>query len=132
MKIPMQLIVAQKSDSIFQWKMIYNPQGKNDARDYEIKIKDVTKGHYIIDEKNSILIDAFYKNETLTSHFEVMESFILTSYHKLDDQTIVFDLFSSKKTGIVSGNTKVDNNTIPEVKSYTINGRQKAVLKKIE
>jgi len=131
MVIKMELDIQKRSDSLYQWKMTYDYNGKKDVRDYSIKCIDALKGAYIIDENNSILIDAYYKNKTLTSYFEVLGSAILTSYEKTSEDVIMFDLFSmNSKKHTMSGGEKKDEQDIPEVKSVLVNGRQKALLYK--
>ena len=132
MRVLMKLAIAKKKDTVYQWKISYEFKGKEDIRDYELKIVDVLKGHYLIDEKNSIIIDSYYKNDIFTSFFEVMNSYIISSYTK-ENEDIVFEIISgdgNKTTS--SGNKNVEGEEIPEVISYLVNGRQKAVLKKYQ
>ena len=60
-----------------------------------------------------------------------MNSFIISTYSKVED-TIVFEIISGdgEKTKI-SGGSKFKNEDIFKVTSYLVNGRQKAVLKRI-
>ncbi|MFD0762547.1 hypothetical protein ACFQZW_10670 [Lutibacter aestuarii] len=130
MRVAMQLAIVKKTDSLYQWKMTYNYRGKEDVRAYELIVKNHSKGHYIIDEKNSILIDGFYKSGIFTSFFKVMNSFIVSTYTKKGD-AIIFEIISvNGKSNTKSGNQKIENEEIPEVVSYLVNGRQKAILKK--
>jgi len=129
MVLKMELEIKELSPEVHQWKITYDYNGKKDVRDYSIKCVDASKGVYIIDENNSILIDTYYKNKTLTSYFEVMGSAILTSYEKTSEDVITFDLFSmNSKKHTISGGENKDEQEIPEVKSVLVNGRQKAVL----
>lgn len=132
MKINMKLdIVKTVNDSIYDWTISYLIKDKNDIREYSLVVVDKEKGHYAIDEKNSIIIDSYLSNNTvLTSFFKVMESFIISTYTKNND-TIVFEIISSKSSPVSStGNTIINKEDIPQVDSYGVNGRQKAVLKK--
>jgi len=132
MKVIMKLTITKKTDSIYQWKMIYNFKGKEDIRDYNLKMIDSKKGHYIIDEKNTIAIDSYYKMQTFTSFFEVMDSYIISTYTKSDDG-ILFEIIAAKvNKPIITGNSEFKQERIPEVKSFFINGRQKAILKKLQ
>ena len=130
MNIEMKLDIAKKTDSLYNWTITYNMKGKEDIRAYELNIVDTKKGHYIIDEKNSIKIDAFYRNKIFTSFFKVMNSYIVATYTKENDN-IVFEIISAtdKKT-TTTGNTTFKGEEIPEVITYFVNGRQKAVLMK--
>jgi len=82
MTAKMKLIIAKKTDSLYNWTINYNINGKEDIRAYELLIVDSKKGHYVIDEKNSIKIDAFYHNRIFTSFFKVMNSYIVASKKK--------------------------------------------------
>jgi hypothetical protein len=129
MTAQMKLQISQKTDSLYNWTIIYNINGKKDIRSYELQIIDIKQGHYIIDEKNSIKIDAFYHNKIFTSFFKVMDSYIVASYTKKDN-TIIFEIISaSNKKTTTTGNTNVNEEKIPEVTTYFVKGRQKAVLK---
>jgi len=130
MKLKVKLDIFQKTDSVYQWKMTYIFRGKEDIRDYELIVVDKKKGIYKIDEKNSIVINSYLKSNIFTSFFEVSKSFIISTYTKVNN-TIEFEIISGDgKNPVISGNSNVNNEDIPEVKSYFVNGRQKAILKK--
>jgi hypothetical protein len=130
MKLTMKLVVQKKTDSVYDWKMTYLFNGKEDIRPYEIIVKDAEKGYYLIDEKNSILIDGYYKTGIFTSFFEVNQSFIISTYTKIDN-AIIFEIIAADgKSKNISGNSEVEGQSIPEVTSFLVNGRQKAILYK--
>ncbi len=130
MKLPMKLDILQKSDSVYQFKISYEFKGKVDLRDYELKIVDAKSGKYAIDEKNTIEIDAYYKMGRLTSFFEVSDSYNISTYTKINED-LIFEIISADgKNTTSSGKRKFESEDIPEVKSYLVNGRQKAVLRK--
>ncbi len=132
MKLPMTLDIQRKNDSIYQWKLVYKIKGEDDIRDYELKIQNQQKGLYQINEKNSIVLDATYKNEIFTSFFEVMQTYIVATYTK-NNEKIIFEIISaSNKNPKETGNQKFENETIPKVTSYLVNGRQRAVLLKVK
>lgn len=132
MNIKMQLdILPTEKDSVFQWIIMYNIKDKKDIRSYELKIVDAKAGHYQIDEKNSIIIDAYFKNEIFTSFFKVNEIFILATYTMKEEGEIVFEIISAKTKAIsTTGGEKFKEEEIPNVDSYLVNGRQRAFLKK--
>lgn len=131
MKVQMKLEVQPKSDSIYTWHLIYKFNGNEDKRMYELQIIDAEKGHYMIDEKNTILIDGYYRMGIFTSFFEVQESFIISTYKKKDDDLIFEIIAATRKDATLSGDQEHDGNPIPKVVTYPVNGRQKAVLRKI-
>ena len=129
MTAQMQLQISQKTDSLYNWTIIYNINGKKDIRSYELQIIDTKQGHYIIDEKNSIKIDAFYHNQIFTSFFKVVDNYIVATYTKKNN-SIIFEIISaSDKKTTTTGNTTIKEEKIPEVTTYFVLGRQKAVLK---
>jgi len=134
MQIEMELKIKKTSnDSISDWTIIYHTKDKNDVRAYSLVLVDKQKGHYKIDEKNSIMLDVYlHNNLILTSFFEVMESTIIITYKKVDNN-ILFELIASKPEPVSkTGNTKFNDEDIPEVLSFKVNGRQKAILKKVD
>ncbi len=132
MQVKMKLkIQPTEKDSVFQWIITYDFRGKEDVRSYELVLVDAKKGHYQIDEKNSILIDSYYRNDTFTSFFEVNKSVIISSYRK-EDNTIEFEILASSSEPISkTGKEVIVSEEIPEVLSYPITGRQRCILKKI-
>jgi hypothetical protein len=91
---------------------------------------DTKKGHYVIDEENTIVIDSYFKTNIFTSFFEVQDSFIVSTYTKKEN-SIIFEIISADGKKITSSGNKVfEGETIPKVNSYLVNGRQKAVLLK--
>lgn len=128
-KVKMQLdINTITKDSIFEWKITYDFKGEKDTRAYEIRLQDREKGHYVINEKNSIFLDGYLNLNILTFFYNVMDSFIITEYTFNKDNTITFDLISSMDQPNISGKGEED---IPQVLSYPVNGRQKAKLIKV-
>ncbi|HHB51656.1 MAG TPA: hypothetical protein ENK75_01225 [Saprospiraceae bacterium] len=133
-RVPMALkIQPTAKDSIYNWTIIYTfKNGEKDVRSYQLLVVDNKKGMYKIDEKNSIVIDTFYLNDVVTSFFNVMDNFIIATYKKNKDADIIFEIIAAKSKEISStGGQKTDNDSIPEVLSYSVNGRQKAILYKI-
>lgn len=131
MLVNMKLEIQPKTDSLFTWHLIYEMDGKADKRMYELKVLDRDNGHYLIDEKNTILIDGFYHLDRFTSLFEVLGAYILTSYTQ-EENNLIFEIVAgSMMNPRITGNQEHEGNKIPEVKTYSVSGRQKAVLKKV-
>jgi hypothetical protein len=128
--IPMTLEnLRTDTTDIYQWVIIYGEDKIKGKRDYILKTKDKSKGHYVVDEKNGILLDAYVLENKLISHFEVMGN-QLTSIYERQEEKMVFEIIVNKSVpSLVSGNIKSEGQEdIPEVKSYPIIGYQKAVL----
>lgn len=131
-KLPMKLDIAPTDDpEVYTWKTTYTFKGQDDVRDYLIKPVEVLKGHYQIDEQNNILLDSYYRDETLTSIFEVNGSLIITSHKKIHDD-IVFEIFAANtEAKTETGGGTLEDEEIPMVYNYPVNGRQYALLKKV-
>lgn len=131
MSIPMSIDISKINDSTYHWKTTYKPKGREaDIRDYELKVIESKRGDYILDEKNSIEIGSYYRNKTLTSFFEVLDSFIVLTHTKTANG-IVFEITAATGKKITkTGNTKHNGEDISEVTSYFVNGKQKAILLK--
>jgi hypothetical protein len=116
-----------KLDDKFEWTLRY---GENDIRKYILKKDIAHKNHYIIDEQNSIQIDATWDGSKLSSFFEVEKNLIQCNY-VFSKKAINFEIYSANKDSQNStGNSIIKTDTIPEVKSWYFPIYQKAVLKK--
>jgi len=118
-----------KTDSIgkYQYTLVYIMGGKRQERLYNLIEKDASKGDYIVDENNGILLDAKVVGNTLYSMFEVQGN-ILTTTERFYKDAMDFEItFSSKAAKKVSGSE--GENPI-EVLSYPVTVVQKATLKR--
>ena len=110
----------------YTFVITYGEGEEKQQRIYEIYAKDAETGHYMVDEKNFIVLDNFLLGNTLYSRFEVMGNLLLASYER-GNRTITFE--------VVFGNVEPINETggvdsIPKVNSYKIGVAQKAILKR--
>jgi hypothetical protein len=128
--VPMQLHIA-KHDSTdrWAWTIIYGEGEKRQERKYQLIAQNSTKGWYKIDEKNGIILDAFFAQGTLASTFEVENNLIMSLYRKAG-KLLVFEIFMcvTKSPNLTGGNAK----DIPPVKSYPVRTVHKASLKKLK
>lgn len=117
------------TDSIgkYQYMLVYIMNGDRQERKYNLITKDASKGEYVVDENNGILLDAKLVDNTIYSMFEVNES-IITTTERFHKDSMDFEItFTDKKQKVISG-TEGEEPT--EVISYPIGGRQKAHLVK--
>jgi len=132
MHVGMKLSIAKKSDSIYKWKMTYSLKDQQDERDYEMIVVNREQGRFDIDEKNSIIIDGYYRSGIYTSIFEVQKNMIIASYSKKGER-LLFEIISANVgDSKITGNSKMDGKSIPEVRSFLVNGRQKCILKRVD
>lgn len=130
-QIPMALNLSKTDTAgIFNWTIIYGSDSTAQKREYLLKEIDAPAGHYIIDEKNGILLDAFLFNNELVSIFEVMSNTLIITYaRKSDNLNFSVKVFPSESIRS-SGNTIHNNQEIPAVNSFHLKSTQVAILNK--
>jgi len=129
--LPMSLELSTTDTlGIYTWAITYGQDSTAQKRDYQLIEIDSSKGHYLIDEKNGIFLDAYHIHNELSSIFEVMGNTLLTSY-KIENDELLFSvkIFPSKVVS-VSGDTIIENQEIPQVSSYQLTVNQTARLQK--
>ena len=111
----------------YTWKLRYITEEKTDIRDYMLIPTDSANNHFIIDEKNTILLDTYWLDDGLYSMFDVGESRLITSNTLLNDSTMLAEiLIFETKVYRKSGEAE----DMPEVLSYRLKSKQKTVLVK--
>lgn len=126
--ILMELHIS-KTDSagILNWRIIYSDSAKDD-RKYLLRTADVSKGKYVIDEKDGIMLDTYLFGHKLISRFEVMKSLLEITY-TLEGDKIIFQLTSGKAESTSVSESSTED---IEVRSYNITNSQNAVLYKVQ
>jgi hypothetical protein len=125
--VKMQLII-QPADTAghFTWQLMYGDKGQ-DNRPYVLKPVDTAKGHWVVDERNGILLDEYWTGNRLHCAFTVQSTTIINSYW-LEGDKLMIEFFSlSAKPVRASGYGTEES---PNVDSYSVKGFQKAVLKR--
>ncbi len=122
-------IAPTDSAQRWAWVLIYGEGEKQDVRNYELIAKDASKGNYVIDEKNTVFLEANLFQNVLISRFTV-EKNELTCIYRLENKQLVFEVIMNKIADATqTGGTAKD---IPKVISFTTSVYQKAVLEKVE
>lgn len=122
-EIPMGLDIYDSADSI-EWHIIYGAGDSADIRKYALIEKNKAEGHYAIDERNSIILDAFLFRQKLTSIFSVNDIQILATYEYFCDSLIV-EMYMDNLSKVDSTGGVED---IPIVMSYPMTTYHRAVL----
>ena len=122
----MELKIEEVKDSTYNFTIIYSGNGVQQERAYELYLKG--PGHYLLDEKNGVIVDMSYGKDRLVSFFEIQDNFIHVSYI-LEKKGIRFELTSSVSTQKTGGNTS-EEVEVPEVQSYKTVSFQFASLKR--
>ncbi len=127
-KMELEIIPFEKNDSSFHWNIYYKSPGNEDKREYELLAINQQKGFYKINEKNSIILDAYFHKNTLYAVFDVQDNLIHSIYRKTDKE-IFFEIIMCKtnKYDITGG---AEN--IPQVKTYPVQVVQHAILYKVK
>ena len=113
------------TDGHWKWIIIYGTGEFRQERHYELMLIDSVKGKYKMDEKNSIILDMTYANNTFYSTFNVDKN-LITAIYRLENKKIYFEIISSDmKSPLVTGQESED---ISIVESYPVNVTQRAVL----
>lgn len=132
-EFPMKLVVeTTDQDNTFQWQITYflgqNPQ----VRDYTISPGEQNPNHFIIDEKNSIVINNYFMedtfSETLMSLFKVQTNIIPGQYRRMDDQMFVTLPLFSDLSPSVSGGGVVNGFNVPKVLDWGASSLQNCIL----
>jgi hypothetical protein len=105
------------------WKIIYTGQPE---RPYEISPVAGEPGHFVIDEKNGLFIDAYLSGNVLRSLFLVSDNFISTRFENQGDSILVelttFNRNSPRQSKITNGDF--------EVSAYRFGSVQRGTLKR--
>lgn len=125
-KVNMELHIQPVKDSSLQysWHIVYGKISE-DSRPYLLKAIDTTKGHWVIDEKNGIILDQYWKGGKFAGVFTVSGTSILNSYW-LENGALHMEFFSFPEK--VKSSTGLGTEASPKVNSYHIRSYQKAVL----
>ncbi|GAO45276.1 hypothetical protein FPE01S_04_05200 [Flavihumibacter petaseus NBRC 106054] len=125
--VPMQLqIKALDSVDMYLWGMTYGSD-KKDNRAYTLKPFDKSRGHWLIDEHNSIVLDLFQIGPKVTGSFTVDGNTIVNSY-TLQGDSLVIEFYNIQERPIAITGGK--DSTIPKIKSYGMRSYQVAVLRR--
>lgn len=128
-KIPMQLkILPADTVGQFTWQLVYG-MNNEDNRPYILKPVDTAKGHWVIDEKNGIVLDQYFIGQRLHGAFTVQTTTIVNSYWLEGDKLFVEFYSIQAKPVSKTGGSSAD---VPPVDSYAFKGFQKAILYKID
>jgi hypothetical protein len=124
----MRLYILPADSGRYTWQIIYGDDEK-DNRPYILQAVDTAKGHWVVDEKNSIILDSYWIGNRFTGAFSVQNSTIVDQYWlEADGLHVEFITYATKPIA-TTGGTSAD---IPPVDSYQIKSVQRGVLKKVK
>lgn len=124
--LKMELHLAETdSAGRWQWTLVYEMDTTRDERKYELVALDAEKGHYAVDEKNSIMLDSYLYNNVLTSRFSVSNSLLIVNYTFYADRIEFLILFGPIETKQETGK-EVEG--VGAIFAYPMQGMQRATL----
>jgi hypothetical protein len=126
-KVKVQLII-QPADTTghYTWQLIYGEK-QEDNRPYVLKPVDASKGHWVVDERNGILLDQYSIGNVAVGAFSIQGATIMNSYQLEKDRMIMefHSMLSQPIRQSGGGSTGV-----PPTDSYKVTSFQKAILKR--
>ncbi len=127
---PMKLDIHKQEEGKYGWKLIYYVQSDSVVKDYVLIRNDSIPGHYVIDEKNGILLDGYAHGGIFVQRFEVGGSLLSVRLERIR-AGLMFEILAGAMQPIrVSGDTIVRGEEIPPVQSFTLDIRQFGLLKR--
>lgn len=114
-------------DSSWTWRTDYDSKkyGRM-SKDYTLNVKDASKGHYLLDEGDGILLDYQLSGNKMHAVFEV-EDLLLGATYELTKDQLIFEVYSSPKS---SDTTQVVSHRVQNVQRVTLLPVGKADLQK--
>jgi hypothetical protein len=126
--VPMELhILPGDSTDHYNWHIIYGTN-QQDKRAYMLKPFNKQRGHWLIDELNSIVLDHFLIGDRLCATFSVGGNTILNNFQVRGDSMMVEFYNYLEKPIVITGG---GDTTIPKVKTYGIRSHQFGVLHRL-
>jgi hypothetical protein len=122
----MRLNIQPADSGRYTWQIIYGDDQK-DNRPYLLMLVDTANGHWVVDERNSIVLDSYWMGNRFIGAFTVGGKTIVDQYW-IDEQGMHVEFISyAVKPVATTGGTSKD---IPPVESYKILSLQKGVLQR--
>jgi hypothetical protein len=128
-EVPMGLTVATLADApgALRWAIHYGAGSEAQTRDYRLLVVDAAAGHYRIDERNGIVLDARLVDDELVSVFAAGGQILVARYRAVPDG-VWFALESFAADGAVpAGGAEAGGVPVSSWRDFT---RQRARLRR--
>lgn len=130
-ELPMELHILPTDSAWHTYRIIYGEDKVAGLRDYQLKPLRPELGIYMIDEQNTIAMEANYIGGALYSRFEVMGSLLLSTAYLVDEGELHYEIISGKHESVrASGGQSYEGEDIPEVNAFPVQVRQVARLQR--
>ena len=128
-KVNMELrIYPAETPGQYNWHIIYGTI-EQDSRPYLLRPVDSSGVHWVIDERNGIILDQYWVANRFTGVFSVQQSTLVNCYYMEDNKLFVeFTSFGKKPVNSTGSGTEES----PTVDSYQVRSYQKAILYRID
>lgn len=121
----------QPTDSagVFTYEITYGEGEAAQTRPYVLQTVDPAKGHYRVDEGNSILLDAYWRGSVLVEIFSVEGSLLITTIEQVEPDVLLWQIIVGKMEGTtLTGGGEFEGEKMPEVTNYMVPVMQRARL----
>jgi hypothetical protein len=109
---------------------VYGEDREAGLRDYLLKEVQPERGLYLLDEQNSIEMEAYYLGGKLYQQFAVMGSLLVSTTERVGD-TLIWEIIAGPREPLRStGGASEDDPEFPEVDVFQVQTCQRALLKK--
>ena len=133
-QLPMEMKIAPSDTAeAWNWRSTFNPGGdKEVVKDYLLRAIDPEAGRYVVDELNTIAIEAYlFEGRRLFSWFEVQGSLILALYELRPDGSLLFEIVAGGMEPVsITGDSVFRGDSIPPVQTFPVRTIQRAILQK--
>lgn len=128
-QLKMELIIEPITNSEnYTFTIVYDNGLDLTKRNYELIVVDKDQGLFLVDEKNSILIESYFIGGKWFQRFEVAGNMLVCTI-EMQNKNLVWEITSGKSEKIsTSGDINIEG--ILEVNTYPFGVYQRAVLSK--
>lgn len=112
-------IAPQATPETWTWKTEYLSPKRPMTKDYVLRVKDRAKNIYVTDEGEGVELTTYLNGTKLYNVFETAGT-VLTATYECPGNSLTFEVTSGK----------LEPATHPEIKNYSVDHLQRAVLKK--
>ncbi len=133
-RVPMTLEITKTTDSTrYTFAMTYGKDSVKGRRAYEVVTVNPRQGLYVIDEKNSIKLDAYFLVNRLISQYTVQGVRIISTY-EYTGRNLIFEVITGRD-GYVNttggGKDPATNRDMSLVQTFPLGGWQRAILARV-
>lgn len=125
----MQLVIEPAdSASQYTWQIIYG-DSNTDNRPYILKAVDTLRGHWVVDERDGILLDSYVFGNCIQGAFTVHENTVIDNYC-IENGKMKVEFFSIKLDEKKQSGKGTDDT--PFVYSYRVGSYQTGLLERVK